>query len=833
MTLTDVYSVIPTTYGQGNTLCLYFTRVFQSLISDINKAVPLPFLLYSESGTVGMLLVPMKSVSRIVFLAATIFSILSFLSSCEKVPVDNTIYVTGITLNKTSVTIYEGESVSLTATVSPHDATNQTVLWSTSNANVATVSNGVVSAIGLGTATITAKSDDGGKTATCTVTVEAKVVSVASISLDKTSLELTEGETSSLTATISPSDATNKNVSWSSNNSAVASVDNTGKVTAKSAGSATITVKTEDGNKTATCKVTVSAKTYSVTGVSLAKTSLTITEGETAILSATITPSNATNKKITWSSSNTSVATVDSNGKVIAKSKGSATITVKTEDGGFTAKCSVTVKAKTVSVTGVSLNKTSLNLVEGESETLTATITPSNATNKTVIWESTYTSVAKVNDSGKVTAVSPGSATIIVTTADGEKTAYCRVTVSAKVINVTGISINPTSLRLFVGQTSALTATITPSNATNKSVSWSSSNSSIASVSADGVVTAVSDGVATIMARTEDGGNTATCNVTVERQIFTVYKSYAGCTPDNKTYRITAGSSYSVTFIPNEGFTMYSLRYTMSGKSYIVSGNTINITSVTSDIYITAIATQNDPEAFTWYAGFSSDPNTINEHCISGQVAANSQIPGEYTFLIASNYYYFYIWIPTNATGVTPPTYCEVAAWGDGSGVFPGDRADIREEGIYGNYRVYRAYAHDETRPIRLGNNSVTYRFINDTAVQDSSSNEKTVYIAFCEDDGGVPAIPNNNYVVPVQTANNILSGEITIVNPVTGYSMFIWAPTGVTVPNRYQNLDALPLSDYTDIIECGNYRDGKVYVCVNGNGTRQHLINRTWNFKF
>ena len=164
-----------------------------------------------------------------------------------------------------------------------------------------------------------------------------------------------------------------------------------------------------------------------VTGVSLNKTSTTIEKGKSETLTATVAPSNATNKSVTWSSSNTNVATV-SNGVVTAKSAGTSTITVKTADGSKTATCKVTVKNPTVSVTGVSLNKTSTTIETGKSETLTATVTPSNATNKSVTWSSSNTNVATVSN-GVVTAKSVGTATIIVKTADGSKTATCTITV--------------------------------------------------------------------------------------------------------------------------------------------------------------------------------------------------------------------------------------------------------------------------------------------------------------------------------------------------------------------------------------------------------------------
>ena len=174
----------------------------------------------------------------------------------------------------------------------------------------------------------------------------------------------------------------------------------------------------------------------SVTGVSLNKNATTIAIGANETLTATITPANADNQAVTWSSNNTAVATVNQTGKVTGVSAGTATITVTTQDGNKTATCTVTVpdpSADPVAVTGVSLNKTSTSLTVGATETLTATVAPANAANQAVTWSSNNTAVASVDQTGKVTGVSAGTATITVTTQDGNKTATFTVTVSAAV----------------------------------------------------------------------------------------------------------------------------------------------------------------------------------------------------------------------------------------------------------------------------------------------------------------------------------------------------------------------------------------------------------------
>ena len=339
--------------------------------------------------------------------------------------------VTGVSLNNSSLTLNIGGTNTLIATVLPTNATNQNIVWSTNDSAVASVSNGVVTGLSTGTAIIRATTEDGGYSASCTVTVKVATVSVQGVTLSPNTLSLKVGETSRLTANISPSNATNQNVIWSSNSSA-ASVSN-GLVTANSAGQATITVRTEDGNYTASCVVTVSevSTTVSVTGVTLSTNTLSIKTGETANLTANIRPSNATNKNVTWSTNDSTIASV-SNGVVTAHTKGQATIRVITEDGNYSDTCIVTVSetVTTISVTGVTLNSHALTMDKiGGTQTLGYTITPSNATNQNVTWSTSVPTVASINN-GIVTANANGSTVITIRTTDGGYTDTCTVTVN-------------------------------------------------------------------------------------------------------------------------------------------------------------------------------------------------------------------------------------------------------------------------------------------------------------------------------------------------------------------------------------------------------------------
>ena len=364
------------------------------------------------------------------------------------------------------------------------------------------------------------------------------VVSVTGVTLNKTSTSIQVGGTETLTATVSPKDAANKKVTWKSSNAAIASVDANGKVTGVKAGEATITVTTEDGGKTATCKVTVSDKEIKVTGVKLNKSETSLLVGGNETLTATVLPEGATNQNVTWKSDKPEIATVDANGKVMAVKVGEATITVTTEDGGKTATCKVTVSETSVAVTGVTLNKATLSLIAGASETLTATVAPADATNKKVTWKSSDAAVATVDTNGKVTAVKAGEATITVTTEDGGKTATCKVTVKPNLVS----EITLAALAIYVGESKAVTATVKPDDATNKALTWTSSDETVATVDATGKVTGKKIGTATITATAQDGsGVSGSCTVTVLSHVKKVTVTPANLTlGQNKSYTLKA-----------------------------------------------------------------------------------------------------------------------------------------------------------------------------------------------------------------------------------------------------------------------------------------------------
>ena len=422
-------------------------------------------------------------------------------SACRITIFEKQIELNSIALNTTNTTLNVGSTINLSVTFNPANATNKTITWTSSDNNVATVdTSGKVTAKKNGTVTITAKAYNG-KTATCTIVVNNNIVNVNSITLDKNSASMNVGANITLKATIQPSNATNKNITWTSSNNSIATVDASGKVTAKAAGSVVITATSSNG-KQATCAITIKNNNVDVTNISLNYGISKMSVGDTLTLKATIQPSNATNKNISWTSSNTSIATVDKNGNVKALKAGSVTITA-TSSNGKQATCQITVTNKQVDVTTIYLDKTKVTLDVNGTTKLTAKILPGNATAKNVTWTSNNSSVATVDKNGNVKALKAGNATITATASNGSQ-ATCVITVIGT-IDVQSISISNNNINLHVGSVDTLLVNIAPANATNKNISWSSSNANIVSVDQKGNIAAHAEGTVEITATSSNG----------------------------------------------------------------------------------------------------------------------------------------------------------------------------------------------------------------------------------------------------------------------------------------------------------------------------------------
>lgn len=429
-----------------------------------------------------------------------------------------------IELEPAELQLKKGDSQTLTASIFPADATCQTLHWGTSDSKVASVDeDGKVTAVGNGSATVFVSSSDGGYTAYCNVYVGTPL---GSLSLDPGEYTLESiGSSFKIAPVFYPEDATDTEVSWTSADPKIASVSSDGTVTAIGPGTTAITAAAAGGAITSKCVVTVLSPALAI---KISDSRLSLEEGEEATLTASVFPSDATQSTLTWRSDKPEVATVDQDGNVRAVKAGVAVITVSVSETVFET-CTVTVVSR---VTGISFDVDELEILPGESHQLKVTVLPENASVPDVNWSSDNAKVAKVSDTGLVTGLSAGEATIHAVTKDGGKMATCLVKVGTP---VSGISLSKSSASMYVGDSPlALTATITPSNASDKSVVWSSSDASVASVTAgsglDATVTPVAAGTATITVSTQDGKFSASCVLTVMQHVTGVSISKSSLT---------------------------------------------------------------------------------------------------------------------------------------------------------------------------------------------------------------------------------------------------------------------------------------------------------------
>lgn len=349
----------------------------------------------------------------------------------------------------------------------------------------------------------------------CKVVSEPEPIAVQSVTLNETSLTLEPGETRTLTATVLPLNADNRYVTWSSSDVDVVGVIWDGTITAYNEGIAIITA--QSGDRMAYCTVTVKRQPVGVNWITLNETSLMLRRNESRILTVTVHPENADSKAVTWTSSDTGVATVDDNGIVMAVAEeGTAIITAQV--GDVTASCMVYVNEDSlvpdyIAVESVTLDAESLTLEPNKVmvRALIANVMPYNASDNTVTWSSSNTDVATVSEDGIVTTIAEGTA--VITAEAGGITANCIVTVKPILIPVESVTLDCEMLTLTRGETRKLTATVLPSNAEDKSVAWSSSDTEVATVSHDGTVMAHSVGDVTIKAQA--GYKVAECEVTV------------------------------------------------------------------------------------------------------------------------------------------------------------------------------------------------------------------------------------------------------------------------------------------------------------------------------
>lgn len=430
------------------------------------------------------------------------------------------VYVTtpveDISINPSSLTINRGDTGTVQLLFNPPGPTNSNVLWSSSNPSVAAVEGDSYTAdikgISGGSATITVISEDGLKVASCEVYVREPVTGLV---LNATTVESTMavGKYQLVASILPEGDGVNRNVTWTSSDPSVCKVDENGLVTYVKPGYATIICQTVDGAFIATCNFVISIP---VELIRLDYTDEIMSIGSTLRITAEVLPLTASNRTVSWESSNTNVCIVDSNGLVEAVGTGNCTILCKSLDGGYTAMCNIYVKQP---VTSVVLNTTDITVRKGQTFWLNATCLPENADNKIVTWESRDEDVCTVENDGKVTATGAGTTSIIATNADTGLTAYCIVTVTQP---VTGITLNADYQMLWVGAKYAIIPTIEPADAENKNVTYLSSDPTVASVDENGIVTALKGGSCIIEVTTEECSLVAACTIDVKEYVSSI-----------------------------------------------------------------------------------------------------------------------------------------------------------------------------------------------------------------------------------------------------------------------------------------------------------------------
>ncbi|MDR1564016.1 MAG: Ig-like domain-containing protein, partial [Oscillospiraceae bacterium] len=427
------------------------------------------------------------------------------------VNVSNTAYVapTGVTITPNNPSIFVGKTQQLSAAVAPNNATYKSVTWSSSNTGIATISEtGLVTGKAQGTAVITARTVDGNVVKTTTVTI--KNVDPTGVTIAGAATRtINVGDELQLDITVAPTDATIKTLALSISNNEIVSVSAAGKVKGLKAGTAAITVKTVNGK---TAKVTITVNNVPPKSITLRASATTIGLGETSQITASILPANTTIKTLTWSSSNTAVATVDSNGKVTGLRPGTIRITASTAANNGNIKNYIDIRVTGTLPTGISIAGANPRTLTIDTSTkLSATITPSTATNKTVTWSSDNTAIATVDSNGNVYAKAVGETYIKATSFVSTVNTKIKLVVSP--IQAQSLAfINPPAT-IGATESEVLQVAFTPANTTNKNLTWSSSNTSVARVDSTGSVTGLSMGTAMITAK---ASNNVTISTVIE-----------------------------------------------------------------------------------------------------------------------------------------------------------------------------------------------------------------------------------------------------------------------------------------------------------------------------
>lgn len=351
----------------------------------------------------------------------TVLSLVIFFS-CEK----EDLTIKSLTLDQSTLSLTINEIHQFVVTITPTNLQAPVYTWTTSNKNIVSVDDkGEIKAISVGEATITVFNPDKTLQSSCKVSVQP--INATAISLDIKSLELLVDEEIALTYKITPDNTTNKQITWSSADINISTVDNTGKVKAIGVGETKITAKT---NNLISDVCDVKVNPVKATTISLSQNSISMEMSDKQTLSVSFTPVNTTNKKIVWNSSNSTIASVSETGEITGVGEGTAIITAKSDDGGFTANCNVNVKLK-----GIVLTKTTIETLPNQQELIWVKYSTSDEAYIHATWSSSNPTVAKVTGGGdgtnsaSIETISIGTTIITATSADGTKIATCNVVV--------------------------------------------------------------------------------------------------------------------------------------------------------------------------------------------------------------------------------------------------------------------------------------------------------------------------------------------------------------------------------------------------------------------
>lgn len=532
-----------------------------------------------------------------------------------------TVSVTGVTLSPTTSSINVGATTALTATVAPANATNKNVTYVSNNTAIATVSaTGVVTGVAAGSANITTTTVDGAKTATSAITVTTPVIAVTSVTLSPTTASVNVGATTALTATVAPANATNKNVTYASSNTAIATVSATGVVTGVAAGTATITVTTVSGAKTATSAITVNAV---VTSGNLALTGTGAIWQDIPAATSTSDASKLANVGINNANLTTDVVAVD---VTAVNNWQAAGLTWATAQTGITS-----VKF---------YNGTTTNIIN-ENGIFSAGVKIQSSTNGTTWtdvsgWSFTPAYIYTVAASNQIYTFSGAALNNVrgirvVGQLRLQATEYqTSWAIKVKEVEVFGgvvanvavasVAITPPTATINIGATTALTATVSPANATNKNVTFASNNTAIATVSATGVVTGVTAGLANITVTTVDGAKTATSAITVTTSPV-IAVTGVNITPTTASILVGGTTSVTAAVLPSNA----------TNKTVTYSSNNTSIATVSASGLVTAIAVGNaniTATASTFTATSTITVNSAVATTRTNNIGMNTSNPG-------------------------------------------------------------------------------------------------------------------------------------------------------------------------------------------------------------